>query len=94
MGIKMEKEIKSIGYTIIILLAVIVGLLISKGNQSYNSSEYENHSVIKEEVIESKSIDKEIIEDAVWDGVRIGSIFLVAGGVVFAVRYIKHNNVF
>ena len=90
----MEKEIKSIGSTIIILLAFIAGLLISKGNQSYNSSEYENHSVIKEEVIESKSIDIEIIEDAVWDGVRIGSIFLVVGGVVFAVRYIKHNNVF
>ena len=90
----MEKEIKSIGYTIIILLAFIVGLLISKGNQSYNSSEYENHSVIKEEVIESKSIDIEIIEDAVWDGVRIGSIFIVVGGVVFAVRCIKHNNVF
>ena len=90
----MEKEIKSIGYTIIILLAFIAGLLINKGNQSYNSSEYENHSVIKEEVIESKSIDIEITEDAVWDGVRIGSIFLVVGGVVFAVRYIKHNNVF
>ena len=90
----MEKEIKSIGSTIIILLAFIAGLLINKGNQSYNSSEYENHSVIKEEVIESKSIDIEITEDAVWDGVRIGSIFLVVGGVVFAVRYIKHNNVF
>ena len=90
----MEKEIKSIGSTIIILLAFIAGLLINKGNQSYNSSEYENHSVIKEEVIESKSIDIEITEDAVWDGVRIGSIFIVVGGVVFAVRYIKHNNVF
>lgn len=90
----MEKEIKSIGSTIIILLAFIAGLLISKGNQSYNSSEYENHSVIKGEVVESKSIDKEIIEDAVGDGVRIGSIFILVGGVVFAVRYIKHNNVF
>ena len=90
----MEKEIKSIGSTIIILLAFIAGLLINKGNQSYNSSEYENHSVIKGEVVESKSIDKEIIEDAVGDGVRIGSIFIVVGGVVFAVRYIKHNNVF